>query len=148
MFTFNDVNCVSWYILMSNFSSEKFDMLETNAHKWKCECSFISLLVCYSESVCIFLLTTIHRFKIVFFLCFIAFACRLVARNLREQIERAVLKTFLSIKCPASFRWALSWKNADICHIYTINICMVSPHSGNYDTLGCVTHDCFHFGAS
>ena len=34
--------------------NKMFDMLETNAHKWKCGCNFASLLVCYSESVCIF----------------------------------------------------------------------------------------------
>ena len=31
----------------------KFDMLETIAHRWKCGRNFASLLVCYSESVCI-----------------------------------------------------------------------------------------------
>ena len=30
---------------------------------------------------------------------------------------------YLSIKCPASLRWALSWENTDdICHIYIIYI--------------------------
>ena len=37
--------------------------------------------------------------------------------------DRVVLKTFLSIKCPATLRWALSWENTDdFCHIYTIYI--------------------------
>ena len=31
-------------------------------------------------------------------------------------------KDILPIKCPASLRWALSWENTDICHIYTIYI--------------------------
>ena len=30
----------------------------------------------------------------------------------------------LSSKCPASLRWALSWENTDICHIYIIYIYM------------------------
>ena len=36
------------------------------------------------------------------------------------------LKTFLSIKCPASLRWALSWGNTgDIYNIYNIYIHMM-----------------------
>ena len=40
-----------------------------------------------------------------------------------KQHGHFVLKTFLSIKCPASLRWALSWENTDdICHIYILYI--------------------------
>ena len=40
---------VSWV-----YSDEKFDMLETNTHRWNCGSNFTSLLDYYSESVCIF----------------------------------------------------------------------------------------------
>ena len=52
---------------------------------------------------------------------FVAFAWRVATRNLRQS-DRVVLKTFSSMKCPASLRWALAWENTDICQIYTLYI--------------------------
>ena len=53
----------------------------------------------------------------------LAFAWWVETRNHWKRNYHAVLKTFLSIKCPATLRWALSWENTDdFCHIYTIYI--------------------------
>ena len=51
-----------------------------------------------------------------------------------------ILKTFSHIKCPASFRWALSWENTDICHIYTIYIYIYSWVHRWVKSVVCFTH--------